>query len=358
MENLHVVGIAPSLEGTVATGLEEVSREPGVIKQEERSMGRKVVQRKCNRLTRRGRCVLLCFVVLTAGLLLSGCNSRKPEIRRVGILCGLDVFLSTLNGFKAGMKELGYAEGDDIVYDIQSTNFDMVAQERILRKFVADKVDLMVVFPSEVTIAAKEVTQGAQISVVFCQTNIEGANVIESVPEPGGNITGVRYPGPDLALKRFEIFHELAPQAKVFWVPYARNLPIVPDQLAALRPAASKAGVTLIECPADSGSDLIQDLEAREKSGDVDIDAVLFISEPLARTPIVFKVIGEFAAKHHIPIGGVLYSLGEYSTLFGVATENLAVGRLAAQQAHKVLRGMPAGTIPVVSAESYFQINY
>jgi len=46
-----------------------------------------------------------------------------------------------------------------------------------------------------------------------------------------------------------------------------------------------------------------------------------------------------------------------YSSVFGVATDNLAVGRLAAAQAHKVLSGVPAGTIPVVSAESYFQLN-
>ena len=38
--------------------------------------------------------------------------------------------------------------------------------------------------------------------------------------------------------------------------------------------------------------------------------------------------------------------------------EPKAVGRLAAQQAHKVLKGIPAGTIPVVSAENYFQLNY
>ena len=35
-----------------------------------------------------------------------------------------------------------------------------------------------------------------------------------------------------------------------------------------------------------------------------------------------------------------------------------AGGRLAADQLHKVLSGVPAGTIPVVSAESFFQLNY
>lgn len=298
------------------------------------------------------------FLALGFGLFLNGCGEEKSGIARVGILCGLDVFATTSDGFKTKMTELGYLEGKHIVYDEQRTNFDPAAEQRILRKFVDRKVDLILVFPSEVSVAAKEITRGTGIPVVFCQTNIEGTGLIKSVPEPGGNITGVRYPGPDLALKRFEILRELAPKAKRVWLPYTKNSPIVSVQLTALRPAAEKAGVTLVESPADGAADLIADLEARAKADDIGIDAVLFISEPLARTPAVFPKIAQFAFNHKIPIGGVLYSFDGYSTVFGVATDNIAVGRLAAQQAHKVLRGIPPGTIPVASAESHFQLNY
>jgi putative tryptophan/tyrosine transport system substrate-binding protein len=304
------------------------------------------------------RNIRIFFVALAISLILNGCGEQKPRVSRVGILCGLNVFTTTVDGFKARMTELGYVEGENIKYDFHKTNFDSVEEQRILQKFVADKVDLILVLPSEVALAAKAITQGTNIPVVFCQTNVEGNDLIKSVPEPGGNITGVRYPGPDLALKRFEILHELVPQAKRMWVPYTKHSPIVPDQLAALRPAAAKAGVSLVESPADSAADLIADLDDRAKAADIGIDAVLFISEPLARTPAVFTQIGKFALAHRIPIGGVLYSYGGYSTVFGVATNNIAVGTLAALQVHKVLRGIPAGTIPVVSADSYFQLNY
>jgi len=309
-----------------------------------------------SRLTTRNLWIF--FVAVLICLFTNGCSEKKSKVYRVGILCGLDVFANTVDGFKAKMKELGYVEGKNIAYDVQSTNFDSVAEDRILCKFVQDKVNLMLVFPSEVAVEAKAITQGTDIPVVFCQTNIEGTKLINSVPEPGGNITGVRYPAPDLALKRFEILHELVPGAKRFWVPYTKHSPIVPDQLKALRPAAAKAGVTLVEAPADSADDLLTDLERRGKQPDIGIDAILFISEPLARTPAVFVKIGKLASEHNIPIGGVLYSVQGYSTVFGVATDNIAVGKLAAQQAHKFLSGMPAGTIPIVSAESYLQFNY
>jgi putative tryptophan/tyrosine transport system substrate-binding protein len=291
-------------------------------------------------------------------VLLIACGGQQPKVHRVGVLCGLDVFATTVDGFKAKMTELGYLEGQNIAYDVQRTNFDAAAEQRILKKFVADKVDTILVFPSEAAVEAKRATQGTSIPVVFCQTNVEGTNLVESVRAPGGNMTGVRYPGPDLALKRFEILLELVPHAKRVWVPYSTNAPIVPAQLAVLRPAAANAGVTLLELPAATAAEVDADLAARGKAAAIGIDAILFISEPLARTPAVFQRIGSFAAKHRLPIGGVLYSWGGYSTLFGVATNNLAVGALAAQQTDKILRGIPAGTIPVVSAESFFQINY
>jgi signal transduction histidine kinase len=89
----------------------------------------------------------------------------------------LDVFATTVDGFKAAMTELGYRKGRNIVYDLQRTNFEAVAEERILRKFVADGVDMMLVFPSEISVAAKRITQGTNIPMVFCQTNIEGTDL-------------------------------------------------------------------------------------------------------------------------------------------------------------------------------------
>ncbi|HOI96623.1 MAG TPA: ABC transporter substrate-binding protein [Syntrophobacter fumaroxidans] len=358
MENLDRAGFPRRCRLPSKTGMEKISERPASPGREKRRADRNVGRRGCMSTARRSLSLWVCFLAIAVGLLFSGCADRKPGMKRVGILCGLDVLFQTVEGFKGGMQEMGYVEGVDIAYDVKRTNFDPETEERILRKFVADRVDVILVFPSEPAITAKEVSQGTPIPVVFCQTYTEGTNLIKSVPEPGGNITGVRFPGPDLALKRFEILHELLPQAKVFWVPYARDVPIVPPQLAVLRPVAEQAGITLVESPFESPEDLFQFMEQRDKAGDIGIDAVLLISEPLTRIPAVFEAMGKFAFKHHIPIGGTIISSKEHSTLFGVAAKSLVSGRLAAVQTHKILKGMPAGSIPVISAESFFQLNY
>jgi putative ABC transport system substrate-binding protein len=312
---------------------------------------------KSQNILRNGWAALVWIVVAT--MLLSGCAAPAPKVYRVGILSGLDFVAVIVDGFKSKMTELGYVEGKNIVYDVQRTNFDLAVYRKILNKFVEDKVDLIVVFPTEATMEAKAATQGTDIPVVFTFSLIEGMDIVKDVREPGGNITGVRYPGPDVALKRFEIMREIAPQAKRYYVPYQKDYPICAPQLEMLRPAAVAAGITLVEFPAADKEALQADLDARAKSADLGFDAIFLIVEPLTVTPEPYAVVGKFAHEHKLPIGGALMAPDEsYGSIFGVSVNPVVSGKLAAPLADKVLKGMPAGTIPVVSDESFFQINY
>lgn len=299
---------------------------------------------------------LLCLGVLI--LFLGGCNLSKPKVYRVGILSGLNFIADITDGFKAGMAELGYVEGENIVYDVQQTDFDMAAYKTILGKFVEDQVDLILAFPTEASMEAKTAVQGTDIPVVFSFALIEGMGLVDSVREPGGNITGVRYPGPDIAIKRFEILQEIMPEAKRLWVPYQRDYPIVQPQLDVLYPVAAAAGVTLIEFPAENAAELAAELQARAQQADVGMDAIFFLAEPLTVTPENFVVIGRFAHEQGVPIGGALMSVEGYDSIFGVNVKSYDVGGQTAPLADKIFKGTPAGTIPVVSAELFVQINY
>ena len=192
--------------------------------------------------------------------------------------------------------------------------------------------------------------------MVFSNANIEGVNLIKTIPDPGENITGVRYPGPDLAIKRFEILREIIPDAKQILMFYQRGYPIIPSQLEVLHPVIESVGMNLIEEPADDANEIQSILQNKINANN--IDAILIISETLCVEPNAFMVIGKFADDHKIPVGGALMSVGNYESIFGVTTNHVAVGKQAAILADKILTGTPAGKIMVVSAESYLQINY
>lgn len=300
----------------------------------------------------------LLIVAMLLVTLLGACTPAQPKVFRVGVLSGLDFIAPLFDGFKVKMGELGYIEGQNIVYDVQRTNFDMEAYRRILQGFVDSKVDLIVVYPTEASLEAKALTAGTDIPVVFAFALIEGVNLVQSIPEPGGNITGVRFPGPDVALKRFEVLREIVPAARRILVPYQRGYPIVSSQMEMVRPAAEATGVTLIEVPASDPAELEAALQAYLVDGKPDVDAILLLAEPLSVAPGVLTVLGAYAAGHQLPIGGALIAENGYHSIFGVNVDPARTGQQAAVLADKVLRGTPAGAIPVASSEVFLQINY
>jgi putative tryptophan/tyrosine transport system substrate-binding protein len=292
-------------------------------------------------------------------LLLSSCSTAPtPKVYRVGILSGLQAFAPAAEGFKAKMTELGYVEGQNISYDVQSSDVDRAAYKRILDKFVADKVDLIFAFPHEAARDAKAATQGANIPVVFAIAFTGVDDLVKSVREPGGNITGSRAAGAELASKRLEILLELAPNVKRIFVPYKKDYPIVPIQLETIRPLAASKGVELVEYGSTTLQDLQAELDSFVTADSVSIDAILMIAEPLTVTPDFYSVLGKFSYDHKLPIGGSsINSGGKYATIFGLIPDAKSSGAQAAVLADKIFRGAAAGSIQVTTAETYFLIN-
>ena len=304
---------------------------------------------------------MLVWVVVVA-MLLSGCgSSQQAKMYKVGVLSGLSAFSPAVDGFKSKMAELGYVEGKNISYDVQSTEVDFDAYKKITKKFVDDKVDMIYVFPTEASMEAKAATQGTDIPVVFTMsfTDVKGVDLIDSVREPGGNITGVRFPSSDMASKRLEILLQMAPNAKKIFVPYLKDYPNVPGQLDVIRPQAGSLGIELVEYAATSPQDLKDKLDSLVTTDGVGIDAILTLAEPLGITPPFYAELGKFAYDHKLPIGGALMTTTEgYDSIFGLLPDAKAVGEQAALLADKVFKGTVAGTIPVTTAENSLVINY
>ena len=63
---------------------------------------------------------------------------RNPKYIWVGILSGYEFFYPAVEGFKAKMAKLGYVEGENIVYDVQTAPVDVEAYRTIANKFVND----------------------------------------------------------------------------------------------------------------------------------------------------------------------------------------------------------------------------
>jgi putative tryptophan/tyrosine transport system substrate-binding protein len=282
-------------------------------------------------------------------------HAMKSKLYHVGILSCLDYFANISEGFKDGMTELGYVEGKDIVYDIHKLPTESDEEtEKVLNKFVTEKVDLIVVAPTNTALKAKSVTRGTNIPVIFASAYTEGNNLVNSVTKPGENITGMRWPsGAELAVKKLEILHEMIPQIKRLWLGYEKDYPGMSDRMKALRFAAKPLGITLVEVPVKSVADINTDLQMREKLKDIGIDAFMTAGFSFASFKSL-EMFNQFAVKHGLPIVGPDIS----SSIFTLNPDPFRSAKQVAYLADKVFRGIPAGTMPVLSSESYLEINY
>jgi putative ABC transport system substrate-binding protein len=293
---------------------------------------------------------------------LCGCASQQTQTEKVyhvGIVSGLEGFARVADGFKEGMTKLGYREGENIIYDVQRLDDDPAGEERVAKKFVDDKVDLIFSFPTGPSVAAKAATQGTGIPVVFAVAGTEMNNLVNSVREPGGNITGVRFPLHENTPRRLEILHEIAPDAKRIYLVYDINYPNTKAALETLRATAPSLGITLVEDPVSNMEELKAALKARDALNDAGVDAILIMPDVLSHSVDgIDEIITKFANKHKLPVGGCMINTAYAGAIFSFFPDSINQGMLAAASADRIFKGARAGTIPVVTPESYLTINY
>jgi putative ABC transport system substrate-binding protein len=187
---------------------------------------------------------------------------------------------------------------------------------------------------------------------------LEGNDLVKSVREPGGNITGVRYPGPETTAKRLELLTQLAPDAKRIGLFYQVGYLTTGPSLEVLHPLAAKLGVTLVEIPVTSLEEMQADLEARAQLDDIGVDAFLQMADGLTHSPDGSALVMQFANEHHLPYGGGHYYQADQGAVFAYSPYDFEMGELAAPIADKVLKGTPAGTIPLATPDNHLVLNY
>jgi putative tryptophan/tyrosine transport system substrate-binding protein len=303
---------------------------------------------------------VLAWMVVIA-LLVSGCgNAQAKKVYHVGIF-GFQAFGQIGDGFKAKMTELGYIEGENITYDVQFWNAAVDTPEagnQQLQKFVSDKVDLVMSFPTEQTVLANEATKDTGIPLVFCFAGLEGNDLVKSIGEPGGNITGVRYPGPETTGKRLEFLTQIAPDPKRIGLFYQVGYPTTEPALAVLRPLAAQLGVTLVEFPVTSVEEIQAALDKLSQQEDIGVDAFLQMADGLTHSPEGSALVMKFAQEHRLPYGGGHYYQADQGAIFTYSPYDFEMGQMAALLADKVLKGTTAGTIPLSTPENHLIINY
>ena len=143
-----------------------------------------------------------------------GAQSQTSKIPRIGILSSssADATKRNIDAFRDGMRELGWIEGKNILFEYRRADGDVSRIAGFAGELVKLKVDLILASGSQTTAAAKHATATIPI-VVGAAGDLVGTGLVESLARPGGNITGSTVISPDLSGKRLELLKQVVPNA-------------------------------------------------------------------------------------------------------------------------------------------------
>jgi putative tryptophan/tyrosine transport system substrate-binding protein len=242
--------------------------------------------------------------------------------------------------FVQRLRELGWIENRTVAIDYRwgegrEERFAEVADE-----FVRLKVDVIVTSGTPAVLASKHAT--SVIPIIFATAGDPvGNNLVASLAQPGGNVTGLSLQMGDLAGKRLELLREVVPGLRRLAIMANVGNPFTVLELGEVQAAAGTLGLELVTLEIRHAQDIVPAFEAlkgRSEALYVCTDALINTN----RIRINILAVGArlptmHGSRDYVETGGLMS--------YGVSFPDLF--RRAADYVDKILRGAKPGDIPV-----------
>ena len=296
------------------------------------------------RRRRLARWLLWPAAALLACLPLSSVEAQQPHRPfRIGVLnAAWAASHPTVEGLKAGLKDLGFEDGRDVTFDIRFTEGKLNTMPAAAEALVKAGVDLIFTSQEIATQAAKDATESVPIVFTLVGDPV-GASIVGKLAEPGGNVTGVSSLQTELAAKRLEVLKTLTPAVRRVWLIYYGVDQGTTLMIGKALEAAQRMKLEVLPRGVLDATELKRVLREVRRG-----DAVL---APEGSNPDLTIAIIERSLALRIPaVFGTALWIG-YGGLISYGPDYYAQGVQAAALVAKILRGARPQDLPVEGAE-------
>ena len=244
-----------------------------------------------------------------------------------------------VDGFRDGLRERGYVEGQNVILSLRYAPGDPDALRAMISELTRDKVDLAVSSGP----AIRAMRAATEIPVLFAISGdpIE-LGLVKSLARPGGNFTGSTFLSLDLAGKRVQLLKEIFPRLRKLAVLSNTDHPGERSEWRATQEAGRALDIEPVYVPFRGASELDNALAAVANAR---ADAMLIFPEGVT---MVHRVrIAQFAVAQKLPS---MFGWSEYCEAGGLlsygANQRAAYFRLATY-ADRIFRGESPANLPV-----------
>lgn len=265
--------------------------------------------------------------------------AQAPKVYRVGVLNdALSANHPTVEGLKAGLRELGLVDGRDVSFEVRYTEGSATARRDGASAYAKGSVDLIFTSGEEPTREAMAAT--STIPIVFTLVRHPAAiGIVQKMATPVGNVTGIASLSPELAGKRLELLRTLAPTARRVWVFHESGDSIGEAAVSNAASAATQLNLKLVARQVASREDLFGGLkEVRRGDAILSLDrGQLDIPGALLNVSLDGRIPAVFTASFYVGYGG----------LASYGSDYYAEGFQAARLVARILRGARPQELPI-----------
>jgi len=298
------------------------------------------------------------FLTLVTGGLLAAplaAEAQQPgRVYRIGFLgpAAEGVYTDSLLSLSTGLRELGYVEGKNIVFEYRFAEDKYERLPDLAAGLVRDKVDVIVVHSTPGTRAAKQATRTIPIVMVNVADPV-GTGLVARLARPGGNITGVSNIDVGLAAKRLELLKEVLPKLSLVGVLRNPNNPSGELQFKETQAAARSLGINIQLFDVRDRKELESAFSVMAKAR---ADAFTVMGDPLflsqqkhiANLATTTRLPSVFARNENVEAGGLMSYGPTFADQF----------RQAVTYVDKIFKGEKPGDLPVENpTRMYLVIN-
>jgi putative ABC transport system substrate-binding protein len=157
--------------------------------------------------------------------------------------------------FVAAMKELGYREGVDYIFDERLWQRQEEVPD-LVRQLVRLKTDVIIAAAPPSIVGAKSVTKDVPIVMMYAAEPV-AMGLVASLSRPGGNLTGLTWDhGFETILKALELLREALPKRRRVAVMWDGTDSVHPLYARHFAKGASQLGVALVSIELKRVADL------------------------------------------------------------------------------------------------------
>jgi putative tryptophan/tyrosine transport system substrate-binding protein len=243
-----------------------------------------------------------------------------------------------LDGFRAGMKDLGWIDGRHYVIDARYANGNVQAGARIAQELVASRPDVLLA-PGDASVA-RLLERTKTIPIVFTTVaDPIGGGFAANLRRPGGNVTGVMGFGRDLAAKRLDLLREVVPTMQRVAVLFEPGDPNSAPQAREIERSAGDLKIKVLLLPIRQPADIADAIvRARSETAHGVVVASGFL------TNLHRHAIGSQLTSEKLPSMLAYADAGGLLSYAPVTPENF---RRAATHVDKLLKGASAAELPI-----------